>query len=299
MMNYEEYIEFAALRDICITCIQRSMHIPLTKIVTFDRSDIVLNQSQFFVNGTLVQIDENIVESYLALRDTSFEVNWLFPNKNRNHCDSKRVSRRIGIILTQSGLPTKATHPRSLSTGQLAYLLHQTRFHFQRYRYQRTLAKTLLALNAHRPAEIASLKKKDIDIEGRRIVLGMTKAGGTQYMPIPDNLVGPLERFISHLDIEEPLFIKRNGAQWTSRTVRDVVKLDGESKGISYSTPRRYRRTVGELMKKNGATLDKIGEFLRHADIRTTRKYYAPDNVDACRETFLQFHPFVSTSDEF
>jgi integrase len=173
-------------------------------------------------------------------------------------------------------------------------LTNEVRFHFQRQEYQIALAVGFLSGDAFRPGELAALKKSNLDMDEFWVCLPRPKKGRPEYMPIPDYLIDSLSIFISHLKLDDHLFINLRGSSWTRRDIDQVVKTYAAELGINEVVPRRLRATVGRLLRKNGATLDETREYLRHVELRTTELHYAPDNIEERRMIFQDHHPLSS-----
>jgi len=232
---------------------------------------------------------------YLQRRDKLFsETDILFPTLNGNCYLPGKFSKRCKKIFREAGIQPNPNHPRGISSQQYQKLL-SLRFHYQRQRYQIILTIALLDCNALRSSEVANLRKRNINLDDGIIILEMTKAGVTQYVHIPEYLIEPLRKFTSYLSLNDPLFIKLNGNQWSRKDIYRVVKQYGLVRGVKELYPRRIRTTVARKLRENGASLDEAREFLRHSELRTTRLYYAPDTVESRRRIFERYHPRAKT----
>lgn len=188
------------------------------------------------------------------------------------------------------GEPINLSEP--VATEHLTKLLSR-RFYYQRQRYQIALALGFLGHNALRPGEIASMRVRDVDLDLQTIRLVMPKAGRSQFIPIPPEMLEPLSRYVENLRWDDYLFIHPNGTPWERRNVHHATRALAESLGLRNVYPRRMRPTVAQELKKGGASLDEVREFLRHRDERTTELYYAPDDVDSRRATYQRYHPLA------
>jgi|GEM_PF-1159583 hypothetical protein len=294
MRHYEAYGEFVALREITISTFVRSGESKLHEVVKLRRNEMNLQESSSTFRNDHV-FTERWVHDFLLLRDTLFPASpWLFPSKTGEFCDASRVPYRISSLFCQAGIQNVPCAPESLSPDQWLKLTTEVRFYFQRQRYQVALAVAFLSCDALRPGELASLKKSNIDIDQFWICLPRPKKGRPEYMPLPAFLIEPLSRYISHLKLDDRLFINLQGTPWTRKDIYRVVKAHAAELGINDVVPRRVRATVGRLLRKNGATLDQTREFLRHVELRTTELHYAPDNIEERQQIFQEYHPLSS-----
>jgi integrase len=199
--------------------------------------------------------------------------------------------KHVNTLLREAGgNPIKLSEP--ITKYHLACLI-SLRFAYQRQRYQKALAIGFLGHNACRPGEIVAIRVRDIDMDQENIRLIMPKAGHTQYIHIPSEMLAPLSRFIQHLKSDDFLFVHPNNTPWQRRDVYRVTGDFAESLGLHNVYPRRMRPTVAQELKKNGASLDDVREYLRQRDSRTTLLYYAPDDVDSRRATYERYHPLA------
>lgn len=246
--------------------------------------------------GRAVELPQSkMILEFLQRRDELYsESDYLFPTKNGNLYLPGKFAKRFQKLSREAGIQLDHNHPRDISHQQFEKLT-ALRFQYQRQRYQIILTMALLDCNALRSSEVANLRKRDINLDDGIIILEMTKAGVTQYVHIPEYLIEPLQKFTSYLSLDDPLFIKLNGNQWTRKDIYRVVKQYGQERGVKELYPRRIRTTIARKLRENGASLDEAREYLRHSELRTTRLYYAPDTVENRRHIFERYHPRAKT----
>ena len=73
---------------------------------------------------------------------------------------------------------------------------------------------------------------------------------------------------------------------------RKLVKLSKDS-GVIFSS-RVLRSTCGSFMLSLGCSIEQVTEHLGHADIQTTRRWYARIIQDQRQQAMKKFFKFVS-----
>ncbi len=295
MRDYEKFGEFLTLRDLSIIYFVRHSNMSIQESLQLMRTTIELTDTKILCGKEVSFPRKKLILEYLTRRDKLFpESDYLFPTMYGNLFLPGKFSKRFQKLSHEAGIQLDHDHPKEISPQQYEKLI-ALRFQYQRQRYQISLAMALLDCNALRSSEVATLRKRDINLDDGIIILEMTKAGVTQYVHIPEYLIEPLRKFTSYLSLDNPLFIKLNGNQWTRKDIYRVVKQYGEERGVQDLYPRRIRTTIARKLRENGASLDEAREYLRHSELRTTRLYYAPDTVENRRLIFERYHPRAKT----
>jgi len=159
-----------------------------------------------------------------------------------------------------------------------------------RYRLStQVLCLTILWLGL-RSSEPGKIRKEDIDFTRRAIVLRDTKSGGDQEVPLPNELVEPLQRLTASLQPEDYAFINQHGTGIRRRQVEKQIRQWGNEHGVSDLTPQIIRRSLAQILENRGATQIQVESMLRHTGSTTNRRHYAKINLDAARDA-LEFHP--------
>lgn len=286
MMTYEKSNEFRYFREMSIVWLTRNSNFPVQQILQKKLSEFD-ELNKFFTNDLLV--------IYKAQRDQlDTDEPWLFPTDDGKLYMPGKFSQNIQRLLEKANMPTKPNHPGKMSQAQIEGLLG-LRFLYQRPVYQQTIACALLGYHAMRPAEVAGLHKKDIDLDRQTIFVEKTKSQKPQYLPLHQELLEPLAIYLAHLTLNEPLFVTGTGSQWNRKDVHEAVEKIANQCKLENITPRRLRSTVGHEMMYRGAHLNEVSLVLRHADEATTARHYLhlQDIADA-RRVVNQFHPVAT-----
>jgi integrase len=291
-MNLAESDEICFFRDILIFSISQESGLSLQDVVQLKMEDVEVREDQLVLEDCVFQ--DPLIREYLPLRNRLFPSSpWLFPNKAGNHSNANKHPYRIARYF-ESG---SCLHPKKLNKKQFDEMVRKVRFQYQRQQFQQVLALALMMGCALRPIEVANLHKSDFLFKQECFWLHNTKARENQPMPIPQNLQLPLSRYLSYLKSGEPLFVKKNGKPWERRDVTRNIQRFVERLEIDDINSRRIRNTVGAMLRYLGATLEEVRVFLRHKDIRTTIRHYAPDRLDHRQGIMDRYNPLCSLLD--
>lgn len=142
----------------------------------------------------------------------------------------------------------------------------------------------LLARLGLRASEVCWLTLDDVDWRaGETLIHG--KGGRTDLLPVPVD-VG--EALVAYLRRRPPgpvgcraLFLKMKSpvGPMSRSTVKGVVRLAGLRAGVAGVSPHRLRHTAATQMLHAGASLEEIGQVLRHRERRTTAIYARVDRT--------------------
>ena len=291
-MNFAESDEICFFRDVLIFRISQESGLSLKDVVQLKMEDIEVHEDQLVLEDCVLK--DSLIREYLPLRNRLYPLSpWLFPNKAGNHSNANKHPYRLaGYFESESCL-----HPKKLSKEQFDEMVRKARFQYQRQLFQQVLALALMMGCALRPLEVANLHKSDFLFKQECFWLRNTKARENQPMPIPQNLQFPLSYYLVHLKSEDSLFVKKNGKPWERRDVTRNIQRFVERLEIDDINSRRIRNTVGAVLRHLGATLEEVRVFLRHKDIRTTIRHYAPDRLDHRQGIMNRFNPLSSLID--
>ena len=135
--------------------------------------------------------------------------------------------------------------------------------------------KTMLATGL-RVGEVASLTKKDVKIEDKRMVLFIknAKGGKPRKAPVVDpDTAQELYEYLKDLPEGDPIF------RVSKRTLQDHARRIQKRTGIHFYVHRLRHTFATELLARD-TRLDVIQRVMGHADISTTRKYAETLNQD-------------------
>ena len=147
----------------------------------------------------------------------------------------------------------------------------------------------LLARLGLRSIEVARLELADLDWRaGAMLVRG--KGGREGRLPLPDDVGTALAEYLTVRGRREfrSVFLTLRAPTRPIRPdlVGDVVRRACEHAGIAQITPHRLRHTLASEMLAQGASLQDIGQVLRHRHLSTTA-IYAKVDLERLRQVAL------------
>jgi integrase len=149
-------------------------------------------------------------------------------------------------------------------------------------------ALALIALTGARKGEVQRLRWRNVDLEGRRLVLGREehkagrKTGKTRIIALSDDAVAILAGYPrGDADEEEFVFagLKPSSPIALQRPWERLARAAGLPAGI---TPHSFRHGVGTLLAADGLSAVQIAQALGHHQWRTSERYvHAVDQTRA------------------
>ena len=138
----------------------------------------------------------------------------------------------------------------------------------------------LLARLGLRSIEVARLELSDLDWRaGELLVRG--KGGREDRLPLPDDVGMALAEYLTVRGRRElrRVFLTLRAPTRPIRPdlVGDVVRRACERAGLARFTPHRLRHALASVMLAQGASLQEIGQVLRHRHLSTTAIYARVD----------------------
>lgn len=147
---------------------------------------------------------------------------------------------------------------------------------------------TLMAIlfgSGIRKAEARNLSVKRVDLDNAEIhIIEGAKGGSTGVVPISDNLVGRIRVLIELEQLGPDDFLWYSHPGGTPKRRHDRALSDGamhlwwgkaiEKSGVHYRHMHTTRHSYATRWRRRGLTFDDVGDGLRHADPRTTKKVY-------------------------
>jgi len=287
-VSFHGLIEFRYLRDLSIVYVVREGGMPLQKVLQMRIGD---------VNGLPSVSRQELLEKYLKVRRKLFPtLDLTFPTDDGAFFMPVKFKQNITRMLKRANQPVTPYHPSKLSEEQIT-ALEGLQFEFQRPRFQIGLASGFLSLMALRPEEVANLRKGDISIDDRDLFLRDTKSQQNQRMPIHPLLLPPLERYLRHLDHNEPLFIRQSKKQWDRKDVFRATTELAKRFGVNSINPRRLRKTVGNLIYRSSGSITVTRLGLRHGHESTTLANYVDEASRADLYEAMNNYPDFDLSD--
>jgi site-specific recombinase XerD len=148
----------------------------------------------------------------------------------------------------------------------------------------------LLARLGLRAGEIVALRLEDIDWENAHITIRSKKGRGWVRMPLPTEVGRALARYLRYGRPASPccnVFIRSvapYGPLSASANIACLTRSALERAGVESGRKgaHLFRHSLATAMLRQGASLDEIGQVLRHQDPNTTA-LYAKVDLDALR----------------
>lgn len=155
----------------------------------------------------------------------------------------------------------------------------------------------LLARLGLRASEVCWLTLDDVDWRAGEVLIH-GKGGRTDLLPLPVDLGQALVAYLRRRPTGpagcRALFLTAISpvGPMSRATVKGAVRLAGRRAGVAGVSPHRLRHTAATQMLHAGASLDEIGQVLRHRERRTTAIYARVDR--ATLRTIAQPWPEVT-----
>lgn len=126
-----------------------------------------------------------------------------------------------------------------------------------------TLAYLLLGSRA---SELVRRDVRDLDDDGRLLVIGRTKtAAGRRRLRIPDELSAMLVDLADGRAPDAPLFVRPDGVRWSRYVARRRVREALGAAGVTVLPPQALRRTQATLATEAGETALAVARHLGQA----------------------------------
>lgn len=175
----------------------------------------------------------------------------------------------------------------------------------------------LLYDSAARIQEILDVKLQDLHITGdERYIVLTGKGGKTRLVPLMQKTVDHLKKYLELFhngsgDAEFLFYVIRKGIhnQMSQDNVSKFVKKYGEAaREICHEVPEHlyvhmFRHSRAMHLYRNGMPMPLLSEWLGHAQIETTIKYYANADVkmkqEAIEKATSDYNPIISSAVDF
>jgi site-specific recombinase XerD len=152
----------------------------------------------------------------------------------------------------------------------------------------------LLARLGLRAGEVVTLQLEDIDWENAQITIRSKKGRGWARMPLPVEVGRALARYLRYGRPSSPcrnVFVRSvapYGRLSASANIACLTRSAIEKAGVESvrKGAHLFRHSLATAMLRQGASLDEIGQVLRHQDPNTTA-IYAKVDLDALRRLAL------------
>jgi integrase/recombinase XerD len=139
----------------------------------------------------------------------------------------------------------------------------------------------LLARLGLRAGEIAAITLDDLDWRAGELLIHNGKGARCERLPLPTDVGEAIVSYLHHRPRIESrtLFLRvvAPAGAIRSSAVSGIVRRACERAGLPSVGPHRLRHTVATQMLRAGASLEEIGQLLRHRDPKTTARYAKVD----------------------
>ncbi len=138
-----------------------------------------------------------------------------------------------------------------------------------------------------RVSELTNLKVKDLEFRLQAIsyIRIRRKGGNEANLPVNNKVVFAVRTYLKKRDaqdINQPVFLSKNGQQMRANTVYHLVKHYLKSAGIEKKKwgPHLLRHTVGVSLRRQGVDIATIQHLLGHKKLETTAIYLNVESQD-------------------
>jgi len=150
----------------------------------------------------------------------------------------------------------------------------------------------ILSETGVRRSEVADLKRADIDIENRLVVIRNGKGGKLRMIPISQNAVTSLGA-IWPASPDTFVFQSRQSESLSDRQVNRIVAEAGKRAGIAHPNPRYrhltchlLRHTFARLWKANQGSIESLSKILGHSSVKTTWDLYGTESLSDIKHNY-------------
>ena len=131
-----------------------------------------------------------------------------------------------------------------------------------------------------RKEELCSLLLTDLDIADRQITIRaeIAKSGRPRTVPLLPRALDIARRLAGERVGAVPLFVTASGTRYSpqSPTLYEALQKACRRAGVAPTSLHDLRRTCGcRLLQEHGMPLEKVSQWLGHADVRITQQRYA------------------------
>ncbi|ASJ00348.1 site-specific tyrosine recombinase/integron integrase [Thermococcus gorgonarius] len=127
-----------------------------------------------------------------------------------------------------------------------------------------------------RVSELCNLKKKDVDLERKIIVVRGGKGAKDRVVPIPDELAEEIRKYLLEREDESEYLLvevrRKKKDKLSPKTVWHLLRKYGGKAGIKV-TPHMLRHSFATHMLERGVDIRAIQELLGHSNLSTTQIY--------------------------
>jgi integrase/recombinase XerD len=137
-----------------------------------------------------------------------------------------------------------------------------------------------------------NVKIEHLDFANQLILLGKTKNGRQQLIPMSDHLSVILQEYLLYRKGEpgDYLFCSIHGSQLTRDGVTTVMYRYNKNRGVEKTSVHVYRHTFAKWWILNGGDIFRLQKLLGHRSVEMVRNYVEMFNSDLSKN-FTEFNP--------
>jgi len=160
------------------------------------------------------------------------------------------------------------------------------------------MANYLLA-TGNRIRTALNVQIEHLDFSNQLILLGKTKNGRQQLIPMSDQLTEILQEYLLYRkgEPEEYLFCSIHGTQLTRDGTTTVMYRYHKKRGVEKTSVHVYRHTFAKWWILNGGDIFRLQKILGHSSMEMVRNYVEMFNNDL-RKDFTAFNPLDNFAKE-
>ena len=138
-----------------------------------------------------------------------------------------------------------------------------------------------------RRSELLDLKIEHISKDGKLTII-MGKFGKSRVVCVPEKVMVLLREYFKECSPKIYLFNgEKNRPQYSAKSVEAIIKNTARLCGIHKRThPHLMRTSRATILLDNGASMGYVSDYLGHADIKTTDKYYHKLTIKSMQNQF-------------
>jgi len=129
---------------------------------------------------------------------------------------------------------------------------------------------------ALRRGELVALNCEDVNLKEKTVTIRRRKGGFWPHaLPLSEETIKILRRYLKIRKCKrgEPLFTNDIGERLSPSTIYDIVKRWSRRILGKHVHPHQLRHSCAALLRKQGLSIELIGDFLGHKNLNTTRRY--------------------------
>jgi integrase/recombinase XerD len=144
---------------------------------------------------------------------------------------------------------------------------------------KRELVMRFIFFTGLRLNEMTNLKRENIDLEKRTILIKDTKGKKDRMVKFPSQLVKDLKNFFTaELERDNAFNVTKSFIQYTTEVINKELKFH------KYVTCHTLRHSFAKHCLKQGMSIEKVQKLLGHADLITTLIYASPTEEEVLED---------------